>query len=290
MTSLHDLLAAYETSRQRQRPTGLTASGAQPYCDRQTAYRLQDVPISDEREPVTAATVGTMLHETYARLWAEHDPDALIEISGPHGTADVVRPHRREVRDLKTVAPHAFDRWARNGGPDQRVWQQVAIYAADHGATTGWTLTIDALDRQDGRCATYTTRYDPAQGQQAVKDLQALNDHLTTIPPHQAEPTGLDAAPWVCQRCPWTTTCGDAPTPEPLENTSPEALDAVTEYLAAREAESDAKRRKNTARRALQGIQGQVGGWVLAWTTRTVQGGYREGYETTTLTVKKAKP
>ena len=232
--TLHDLLADHETDRQGLRPPGLTASSNTPICFRQTALKLHNIPPSDPVEPVTAATVGTLIHDAVARIWQAADPDALVEVTGAHGTADVVRPNHLGVRDLKAVSGWVFDQWAADGPPDS-VWTQLAIYAHDHDAGDDWTLIVDALCRDDGRCATYSRPYSRAAGEEAAGALRDLAWDLTGSSPWDAEPSGAWGAAWVCQRCPWATLCGQGTRPpEPptdLDDPQPGAAQHVGEAV-----------------------------------------------------------
>lgn len=271
--TLHTVLAEYERQRQADRDhTRLSASGNDPLCDRQTALRLAGTEPSDPTEPVTAATVGTLIHLGMTEVWTQVDPDAYTEQRGEHGTADVVHHGDLLVRDLKTVNQYVFDQWAEAGGPPEGVWNQLRIYAHDNDAAPGWQLVVDALCRDDGRCATYTRPYHPTEGEDAVADLGTLGEALgdPDQDPWQVEPTGAYGPDWVCERCPFRTPCGRGTRPRdvapPLDD--PTITEAVADYLHAKELEAEAKRLKGRAKVALRGVEGTVDGYAVKWVTR----------------------
>jgi hypothetical protein len=211
---LHTLLAEYEGDHQGARPNGLTASGLHPVCHRQTAYDLNGYEPTNETDPVSAATVGTMLHETYEKLWRAHDPDALVEVRGVHGQADVVRLHTDppEIRDLKTKGKRGFDWWVNNGKPDDTIWDQLAIYAHDNNLPDDAELVIDALCRDTGRTAEYRLLYQVEHGERVVRELEALSASLTDVDPLDVETgkrRGAHGREYFCPRCPWVDACLD---------------------------------------------------------------------------------
>lgn len=265
---IRDVLTEYEQQRQADRPAGLTASGLHPICPRQEGYRLQGVPPVDPQPPgPSAATVGTMLHQWYEAYWRDRDPAARVEQRTEHGQADVVRLDPPEVRDLKTLNRLSFDRWANEGGPDAKVWDQLAVYAHDHGLGEGAELVIDALCRETGRAATYRLQYEPAHGEAQVVALGAVEAMLTQTPPLElgtADRTGR--GDWFCDRCPWASLClndQDDPALEPITDTDVER--AAADYAEAQSLERTAKQMKQAAKKRLRGLTGQYGEWAVKW-------------------------
>lgn len=292
--TLHRLLAEWEEDHQSQRPDGLTASAVSFMCARQESFARTGVTPSDEVDPVSAATVGSMIHFGVGLLWSKV-PGALVELRTDAGTADVVRPAEREVRDLKSVADHRFDRWYSAGGPPDSVWQQVAQYGAAHGADSSWTLVVDAFCRVTGRCETYTRPFTEELAEAGRAKLAELAELMDEVDPMDVDPIDHDGryragdGDWFCDHCPFRDAClGAAGVPDGIRKDLPAIIDAATEYRAAAGMESEGKRRKKAAKLVLEGFVGEAGPWVIS--QKTMPGRhvdyYAEGY---TYPVVKAK-
>lgn len=270
--TLADLLGDFEAVRGDERPEGLTASGLHPVCERQAAYELQGVEPTDDTPRVTAATVGTMIHEAYTRLWAARDPSAVIERRGPHGQPDVIRAG--EVRDLKTVNGRKFDEWRTTDGPPDEVWDQLAIYGHDAGLPTGARLVIDALCRETGRTATYEAPFTRPWGEEVVAELGMTAARLLTTPIAEVS-TGARTGrgDWFCDRCPFRTDClGNNDEPEDAyRGGDAEAVAAAARaWMEASLVERGAKEQKAAAKRVLVGVKGTFGEYEVSWTERSM--------------------
>jgi hypothetical protein len=273
VTTLHDLLVGYEADHQRERPTdgGLTASGMNHPCRRQQAYGLQGVEPSDDIEPVTAATVGTMLHAEYARIWQELDSHAIVERRGEHGQPDVIRERIDglwQVRDFKTKNGRGFQAWVDAGGPDPDVWDQLRIYAYDAGLADDSLLIVDALDRDTGRTATFVESYLVLDGERALDDLHEIEDELLSNPPELIPTERTGDGDYFCDRCPWGTLClGGRDTPPQVVRDwdETEVTAAASDYLLGSKLERDGKALKKAAKRVLASVDEPttVGGYQL---------------------------
>lgn len=293
ITTLHSLLEAWEAEKAADRDdTQTSPSSLGNLCERQLAYRLNLTTPTDHPDPVTVATVGSLIHIGIARLW-DDDPDTLgTEVHTPgSGSTDALQelgtaswefdpedrsvarvPHRHRtplvVRDTKTVAATKFDRWERNDGPTEDVWDQVMDYGARLGADPTWTMVVDALCREDGRTATYARPYDPAQADAARARLEALQERLTGIDPDHA-PTGEreGRGDWFCDSCPWVTRCtGPDDRPNVTDLDPAIAADLIAEYEHWNGIANDAARKAKAARGNLRGTEGKFGEWRIAWT------------------------
>lgn len=285
MTTLHDLLSCYEAEKNSNRdPRTVSPSDLGTLCRRQLAYRLTGAMPTDDAPAVTVATVGSLIHLGVAALWDE-DPDTdATEVATPGGgTADVVQGQR--VRDTKSVSRAKFDRWTQLDPPDT-VWDQALVYAGRLGAADGWTVTIDAICRETGRCATWDQPYQHERYLMAEKrlaDLLRLAEKDPDTVPAERDGWG----DWYCDTCPWATRClGDDDRPTPGELSEDEVAVAAADYLfykaAAREAEATANRAKNL----LRGVTGDWGGYRIAWRhvdEAEVPAYTRRGYSTLTI-------
>ena len=217
--TLYDVLQQYERDNQERRPAGnidgrvrLTASALHGICPRQTAFQaLGEEPTHPERLHVPAAnTVGTMLHEVYASFW-KRQPRTIVETPTAYGTPDVVLlddgGEVTQVRDLKTVGTRKMRGWIRADGPPDHVWDQLAIYGYASGATEDSTLVIDALARETGEAATFTTPYDPAWGARVAEALEAKAQDMTARPGLQQPTNGRTGDDAFCRRCPFQGYC-----------------------------------------------------------------------------------
>lgn len=298
--SLHDVLARWETDRQSQRDgTKVTPSDAGSLCRRQTAFRVNDVPRSDDPDPVTVATVGSLLHTAIALLWENHPDNQTLatEYALPQGgTLDTLRgtTNRREVRDTKTVSRSKFDAWAAADGPGEGVWQQVAEYAGRYwesalGGDTTYTIhmAVDALCRETGRCATYWREWTPdlyAAAQRTLASVEALRGTDPMDVPASRDGRG----DWLCNTCPWLTACmGPDDSPAVASLDAEQAANAAADYVAASLAKRDADARMKAARQALRGAPDAVPGWRITWTDVPpveVDAHVRKGYQTIKVT------
>ena len=290
ITTLHDLLAAWEAEKHADRDdTTVSPSSLGNLCRRNLAYRLTLTPPSDEPDTVTVATVGSLVHAGLARLW-DDDPDTLgTEVRTPgSGSTDVVQtigpdtawefdPEERTianpggepliVRDTKTVAATKFDRWARNDGPTEDVWDQVMDYGRRLGADENWIMVVDALCRETGRCATYARPYNPTQAEQAAIALEALQHRYGQGDPDLAPADRDGHGDWFCDTCPWLTRCmGPDGRPNVTELDPETAADMAAEYVKWNGIANDAAAKAKAARSALAGTSGVFGGWRVSWT------------------------
>lgn len=301
LTTLHDLLEVWEAEAHADRDdTLVTPSAANTFCRRQLAYRLTLTPTTDTPDTVTVATVGSLLDWAIGRLW-EDDPDTIgVQVPVPGGgTADVVQgepadddgpPEDLTVRDTKSVSRAKFDRWARNDGPPEEVWDQVMTYAGRLGAThERTTVVIDALCRESGRTATYTRPFDWVQWQAAEEGLANLADKYSTGDPDTAPADREGHGDWVCDSCPWATRClGEDDRPNVSNLTEDEVADAAAEYLRWNSIANDAAAKAKAARNLLRASTGTFGGWTIAWSERP--GRWVEGYEVRPSKVIKITP
>lgn len=273
--NLHDALAQFEASRQKQRPPGVTASGLHAPCPRQQVLEVQGVPPTDESPTVTAATVGTMLHAWYEDWWRKHDPGAMVEVRTQHGQADVYRPDREEIRDLKTVNARKFDSWRVHEGPPGEVWDQLAVYAHDNDLPEGGTLVVDALCRETGRAATYTQVYSTAWGQEVVDALEALAATVATADPWDT-PVGERSGrgDWFCDRCPWRSECLGEDVPRQVAAMDVSDIeDAAARWLEAKELAATAKALQAEAKNVLRGVNGEYGRFSVSYREQFRAGG-----------------
>jgi len=274
--NLHELLDRWEAGRAAERPAGLTASGLHPICPRQTALRLQGMEPTDDEPGHGANTVGTALHEVYARLWRAADPEAVVERSGRHGTPDVVR--KGQIRDLKTLNRLKFDLWAAQDGPPDSVWDQLSIYAHDNGLTDQDALVVDAWCRETGRTATYQRIYLVHDGEEAVQRLEALGADLAGGDPWEIG-TGdrRGRGDFFCDRCPFRSPClGEQMWPDEPPADAADLAAAAQEYLAAGQDEKDARNRKEAAKKRLRERPGTYDGWRVTYSVTDVPPAVRE--------------
>lgn len=333
--TLHDLLALMEAEKQADRDgTRTSASDTSTYCRRALAYRLQATSPSDDPEPVTVATVGTLLHAGIAAEWAK-EQGTMVEFRTQIGTADVIRPHRREVRDLKSVSRSKFDSWDALGGPPDGVWDQDGLYALEYLLDTfdqalaaadaqpcegcdapaeepclshctgralawdehcqGWTLVVDAICREDGRCGTWTRPFDPDDAEESGNRLGAQAAWLLSLESPDLAPVDRSGhGDWVCDGCPWRTRClgeDDRPAVLPDGLDPIEVMEAAEEYRHWSAIQADAKKRQEQARNRLRGAQGVFGHWSVSWSIGQpveVPATVRKGAER--ITVKRVQP
>lgn len=287
ITTLHDLLAAWEAEKAADRDdTHVSPSSLGNYCRRQLAYRLTLTPASDDPDTVTVATVGSLVHAGLARLW-DDDPDTLgTEVRTPgSGSTDVVQtigedpawefdPEDRVitgsgpliVRDTKTVARTKFDRWERNDGPTEDVWAQVMDYGRRLGADDTWTVVVDALCRETGRCATYARPFDPVQAEEAAIALEALQERYGQGDPDLAPADRDGHGDWFCDSCPWLTRCAGPDGRPNVTELDPEvAEETIAEYVKWNTIANDAAAKAKAARTALGGTTGRYGEWRISW-------------------------
>lgn len=247
MTSLADLLNRYESDRKDDRQAAaLGPSATSVACRRQTAFGLQDVTPTDRPPTVTAATVGTMLHEVVAARWlawadergyapGEFTVEERVTVPGMprDGTTDVVDRRLKLVRDLKTVNRFRFDAWLNAGGPPDSVWQQVGIYALGVGADPSWALVVDALCRETGRTYTYVADFDRDAATAAVERIATLDATLRSVPVMDVPADGKGRDTFPCDRCPWATLCLGPDGPEPVHPDAATVQAAADRYLEA---------------------------------------------------------
>lgn len=301
--TLHDLLAGWELDRSQHRDhSKVTPSATATLCMRQAAYRINDVPQSDSPDPVTVATVGSLIHAGVALLWDEDAHTLATEFPlAAGGQIDAVRAvtNRREIRDLKTLSRSKFDAWQANDGPGEEVWQQLAEYASRYRAELGdqpvFALIIDALCRDDGRTATYEREWDEEQGEAATRTLARV-EALRGLEPLDVPTSRIGRGDWLCDSCPWVTACmgPDDRTPELAELTEDQAVELAGDYAKWSALAREAKAKAEAARNMLQGVAGRVGEWEVTWRdvpermVPPAEAYIRKGYST--LSVRRAKP
>lgn len=297
MMTLHDLLETMEDSnRERRRDrhdTNLTASSVSAPCARRVAYSRCGAEPTDPREtPVGASTVGTLIHAAVAELWKEVSPDARVEQPTPVGTPDLVVPGEI-VRDLKTLNSNRFDEWDAMGGPPDSTWWQLAVYADHLGHPDGSLLVIDALDRSNGRCATYEAVFDAELRRRAVEAFADM-DHATrpdTVAENgwPARPRGIDASKFPCTWCEFFTLCwsDDAGTP-PLPDPAAEEVETAAEsWVKGTAMERAARNLKSAARPMLDAAaEGEYGRFRVRRTVRRTKERFVEASESVVLRVE----
>lgn len=273
--TLHDLLARWEAERSADRdPTQVSPSDLGALCKRQVAFRINGRSATDEVDPVTVATVGSLLHAGTALLW-DKEPWTVTEYAfAQGGHADVLRGNGLglgEVRDLKTISRSKFDAWAINDGPPAGVWLQLAAYAArairDMAVAFPVDLLVDALCRESGRTATYRRAYSAEWGEQAEAALTALDQDLRDIDPLDVPTSRTGRGDWLCDSCPFLTACvGEDQRPVVTELEEAEVVHALHAYAVAAQAEKDAAAAKADARARLAHTpEGQYGTFRLKW-------------------------
>lgn len=300
VTTLHDLLSAWEAEKQAERDdTKVSPSATNTLCRRQLAYRLTLTPQTDEPDPVGMHTIGSLLDTAIGLLW-DDDPDTIgtqVRCQGG-GTADVVQgeladddgpPEDLIVRDTKSVGRAKFDRWARNDGPPDEVWDQPMTYAGRLGATNEHTLVvIDAICRESGRTATYVRLFNWVQWQDAEAGLANLAQKYSTAEPDLAPADREGHGDWVCDSCPWRTRClGDDERPNVADLPEEEVADAAAEYAKWNAIANDATAKAKAARNLLRGATGTFGSWRVSWSER--KGRHVDAYDIAPFKVVKVE-
>lgn len=313
-TTLLDLLECWEAEKSAERdPTRLSPSDADPLCGRALAYRINATTPTDDVDTVHVGTVGSLIDVGVMAQWRAESDENVVQGCRPDpmavggearvyrgpGTPDVIRPAHREVRDLKSLSRAKFDRWEALDGPPDNVWVQPEQYAAawiDQEDTdpAGWTLLIDAICRETGRCATYHRPYDPEHTGELGATLQAVRDSLEGRDPDTVPADRPGRGDWVCDGCPWQTRClgnDDRPAVIPEGLQPAELADSATQYRYWNAIKLDADRKAKAARNRLRGADGTFGGFKVWWTIGQptfVQASTRAGAER--LNVKPEKP
>lgn len=301
--SLHDLLADWEADHQGQRDgTRVTPSDAGALCRRQVAFRLNAVPQTDQPDPVTVATVGSLLHIGIARIWEEYDQRHVMgtEVElGEGGTMDTLRAvtSAREFRDTKTVSRSKFDAWEDADGPGEGVWQQLAAYGGRYLRGAGLdpdevhaTMAVDALCRETGRCATYTREWTKEAADAAEGTLRSVAA-LRGTDPLDVPASRTGHGDWLCDACPWLTACmGPDQRPRVAALDEAQAVDAASEYVHWTRVARDAEAKAKAAKEVLRGAEGTIPGFVVQWTEvppSEVAAFTRRGY--TKLSVRRVR-
>jgi len=276
--TLHELLADWEATRDGHRDhTQVTPSAAGTLCLRQTAYSLNLVPRSDSPDPVTVATVGSLIHLGVATLW-DAEPRTLatehpLEVGGQ---IDCLRAAagKREVRDLKTVSRSKFDGWVANAGPPEAVWQQLAEYGSRYRAESGTpspiVLIVDAICRETGRCATFERDWTPEAAEAAKRTLDRV-EALRGVEPLDVPTSRTGRGDWLCDSCPWLSDCmgPDDSTPEVTEVDARTAEAAAYEYAKWQATAKHANEQAAEAKAVLRGFTGRAGSWEVKWSERS---------------------
>jgi hypothetical protein len=256
-------------------------------CNRQQAYRYFGVPASDYKSK-DKADLGTLLHLGWsAMLAAMFDPterrgDVKVTIPGlPRaGEADDVDFINLIVTDLKSANDRAWQASINRGGPYENYWDQAEVYAYGLRVEYGgeWTLRIVMFNTEKGGEVEFTKPADPERGERLARIMAARHEAL-------AAAVAADGAPedfpqegngpntgFPCDWCEFVTVCwgnweGDLSPQAASIVEDPEMVAAkAEEYLAARDEESAAKKRKDGAFSFLRGITGEFGQFKIGRT------------------------
>lgn len=249
-------------------------------CNRQQAYRYFGVEPSDYR-PKDKADLGTLLHLGWsAMLAAMFDPseragDVHIDVPGlPRGgSADDVDWKNLIVTDLKSAADRAWQSAVNRGGPYENYWDQVEVYAyglhAAHGGD--WTLRITLFNTEKGGEVEFMRPADPERGARLAAIMEARHNALALAVSLKGDPEEFPQegngpnTGFPCDWCEFTSRCwgdwqGDlSPQAATIVDDPDKVIAQAAIYLAAREAESAAKKRKDGAFAFLRGIIGEFG-------------------------------
>lgn len=261
------------------------------------------------------AFVGTAVGNLYEQAYVKVNPAAMIQsavavdldvptsgatyrLSLP-GHPDIILPadgdNPGEVQDLKTKDGLGLVRYA---GPDTQQRFQLTLYgkaAIDMGLVReDVTLSLvyfDRSGREGPRPEVYSWTYDPADLEEAI---EWLGDVFYAV--ENEEQTSCDKPRSWCEM--W---CKFAPDCRGFESTDVRGLiedeqtvKAIELFLDARTREGQAKREKESAKAALEGISGNTEDVTVRWVKvgpTEVPSFTRRGYETLSVTKrKKGKP
>jgi hypothetical protein len=256
-------------------------------CNRQQAYRYFKVPASDFKSK-DKADLGTLLHLGWsAMLAAMFDPterrgDVKITVPGlPRpGEADDVDFVNLIITDLKSANDRAWQAAINRDGPYENYWDQVEVYAYGLRVEFGgdWTLRIVLFNTEKGGEVEFTRPANPERGERLASIMAARHEALAAAVAGDGAPEDFPQegngpnTGFPCDWCEYVTLCwgdweGDL-SPQAASIVEDPALVAekAAEYLAARDEESAAKKRKDGAFAFLRGIRGTFGDFAVTQT------------------------
>lgn len=283
-----DAYTQHMDARQAERAPGIGPSGVHD-CFRQQAYRYLGVEPSNNRS-TEAANLGTLLHLGWSALIAanyapaEREADVTIDIPGlPRpGSADDVDWLHAVVTDLKTAKDRVWQSWLNKGGPYEKFWDQVELYAYGlhliHGRE--WTLRIIAINRETGAKQEYERAADPERGAMLAEKIRdrhqvlilsmanvatsngevSAEDEVTRYP-REGKGPGMGMP---CDYCPWMDACwGTPPEGSPLtpqsfsvDGDATAVGEFAREYIEARTIASKYYGMRDEAGAFLRGLDG----------------------------------
>lgn len=280
---------------------GLVTHNCREYLRRM----LTQQPFSDNEPDSMAAFMGTAFGNLFEA--AMSDTQGAVTQKGVTveldvgdirlrlpGHADVVFPKTME----HPMADTLIDAKSKNGlqvvsreGPTDQQRFQVTLYAKaliDEGLLTDeCTLMVAYFDRSGStaRPEVFAWKYDPA----VVEEAQEWLSDVFYAVEHGEEASKDKPRQWCISYCPFATSCRvyDSDVTGLIED--PEALAAIDVYREALDLEKEARKAKESAKAALQGVAGNTENYQVRWTkvepyTYSVT---NKGYEKLSITKRR---
>ena len=241
--------------------------------------RMIDRQVPDDTD-LLAAFVGTWLGEGVEVAIAAMYPGAIIQadvslvLEGDHGTyrlgghPDVILPDQGLLLDVKT--DYGLGTIARQGPTQQQQFQRHGYAKGAHDAGLFGDLPLEEvrvanfwLDRAaiDKYGHVQMEQFDPEYIRQAAEWLDDVVYAYTQEEEARKEPPREMCA----VTCGFFTSCRAFDTDAQGLITDPSILDHIEAYTEAQQEESAARKRKDQAKRHLEGIKGSTGEFTVRW-------------------------
>jgi hypothetical protein len=216
LTDITDVIRWTDNNSARSRQTAIGPSELGTDCDRRIAYRLADVPESNQWRDPLPAIVGTSIHAWlekainnfqkvhYLNRWLTEItvwPDPIVT-----GHCDLYDKDLQAVIDFKTVSPTRLKEWKSKGPSEQHI-DQVNLYAKGLIAQGHpvQRVALIAVPRSGwlSEVRVWSGPYQPERAQACLDRMYGLADKLIKM----GDDLDFEAIPAVpsqgCSYCPW---------------------------------------------------------------------------------------
>jgi len=277
---IYDAIMASSRYSERSQQTSAFRMGVSDlgWCS-ERMRRMIDRQVPEDTD-LLAAFIGTWIGEGVERAIAARYPDAIIQaevsltLEGDYGTynltghPDVILPEQGILLDGKTA--YGLSTVARQGPSQQQQFQRHGYAKGAHDAGLFGDLPLEEvrvancwLDRAavDKGVHVDMEPYDPDWVKRAAEWLDDVVYAYTNQEEARKEPPREMCA----KVCGFFTVCRAFETDAQGLITDRAILDHVEAYVEAQQEESDARRRKDQAKRHLEGVRGSTGAYTVRW-------------------------